>query len=122
MPERDPLVEEVAGQRVLSPAEVRVLRCIADGMTNREMQAYLHIAHSTIKTHREHIREKLGCRPANAAMVALKRGVIRLLTVALISIQATPTATPGRELMRPVRGGRNVQVMRPVVRLRREVA
>jgi two-component system response regulator FixJ len=44
----------------LTPAEMRVLRFILDGKTNKETAHLLHRSESTIEVHRKHIMRKLG--------------------------------------------------------------
>ena len=117
------LVEPNPTQKVLTPAELRVLCKVADGYRHKQIGDLLCIETTTITAHLRHIWDKLGSSNAPSMVaLALKRGVIRLLAIALLAIQATPTAVPGSELMRPVRGGRSVSVSRPVVRLRQEVS
>jgi two-component system, NarL family, response regulator len=63
----------------LSPAEVRVLRLIAEGTSNREIAAHLLTTEDSIKNHVKNILSKLGANDrTHAVMVALKRGIIEL--------------------------------------------
>ena len=50
------------GTTRLTEREVQVARLIADGKTNAEVAARLHIADRTVDAHVEHIRNKLGLR------------------------------------------------------------
>jgi DNA-binding NarL/FixJ family response regulator len=51
-----------------SDRELEVLRLIAGGASNREVAAQLFISESTVKTHLQHIYEKLGVRDRAAAV------------------------------------------------------
>ena len=50
----------------LSPAEMRVLRLIADFKTSKEIAAALGISHRTVENHRTNIAAKLNLEGANA--------------------------------------------------------
>ncbi len=61
----------------LTPAEVRVLRLIADGNANKEIAAQLSISEDTVKSQVRNILSKLGAKDrTHAAMIGLKRGII----------------------------------------------
>jgi DNA-binding NarL/FixJ family response regulator len=61
----------------LSPAEVRVLRLIADGNANKEIAAQLSVSEDTVKGQVRNILSKLGANDrTHAAMIGLKRGII----------------------------------------------
>jgi DNA-binding NarL/FixJ family response regulator len=63
----------------LSPAEVRVLRLIAEGKSNREIAAHLLTTEDSIKNHVKNILSKLGANDrTHAVVIALKRGIIEL--------------------------------------------
>jgi DNA-binding NarL/FixJ family response regulator len=64
-------------QDVLSPAEVRVLRWIAKGTSNKEIAERLSLTEDAIKGQVRRILAKLGAHDrTHAAMIALKRGII----------------------------------------------
>lgn len=44
----------------LSPREVDVLYCIANGMSNRQISEHLKISDGTVKVHVKHVLKKLG--------------------------------------------------------------
>jgi two-component system, NarL family, response regulator len=70
---------ERVGSPELTAREVEVLALLADGRSNKEIAAHLHVSEETVKTHVKHVLEKLGVVDrTQAAMVALKRGLIRL--------------------------------------------
>ncbi len=63
--------------RTLSPRELEVLRLAADGRSGPEIARQLVVSLSTIKTHFEHIYEKLGVGDrAGAVGYALRAGLI----------------------------------------------
>jgi FixJ family two-component response regulator len=53
----------------LSPRELEVANAIANDMTGCQIALQLHISASSVKTTRQHIREKCGCcsMPASIA-------------------------------------------------------
>jgi DNA-binding NarL/FixJ family response regulator len=61
----------------LTPAEVRVLRRIAEGNANKEIAAQLSTSEDTVKGQVRNILSKLGAKDrTHAAMIGLKRGII----------------------------------------------
>ena len=61
----------------LTPAEVRVLRLIAEGNANKEIAAQLSISEETVKGQVRNILSKLGANDrTHAAMIGVKRGII----------------------------------------------
>jgi DNA-binding NarL/FixJ family response regulator len=63
----------------LTPAEVRVLRLIAEGNTNKEIAAQLSVSEETVKGQVRNILSKLGANDrTHAAMIGLKRGIIEI--------------------------------------------
>jgi DNA-binding NarL/FixJ family response regulator len=72
------LAEHVA-QEALSPLEVRVLRLIANGHTNKEIAAKLSVTEEAVKSQVRSILSKLGTDDrTHAAVIGLKRGIIEL--------------------------------------------
>ena len=70
---------EHAAQEALSPLEVRVLRLIANGYTNKEIAAKLSVTEEAIKSQVRSILSKLGTDDrTHAAVIGLKRGIIEL--------------------------------------------
>jgi len=68
---------EHATDDALTPAEVRVLRLIAEGNANKEIAAHLSVSEETIKSQVRNILSKLGANDrTHAAMIGLKRGII----------------------------------------------
>jgi DNA-binding NarL/FixJ family response regulator len=68
---------EHATDDALTPAEVRVLRLIAEGNANKEIAAQLSTSEDTVKGQVRNILSKLGAKDrTHAAMIALKRGII----------------------------------------------
>ncbi len=73
------LVQRVGPDRTaaLSPREREVLVLVADGATNRQIGARLHVSETTVKTHLMHIFGKLGVRDrASAVNEAHKRALL----------------------------------------------
>jgi len=72
------LAEHASGD-LLTPAEVRVLRLIAEGNANKEIAAQLSVSEDTVKGQVRNILSKLGANDrAHAAMIGVKRGIIEL--------------------------------------------
>jgi DNA-binding NarL/FixJ family response regulator len=70
---------EHATDDALTPAEVRVLRLIAEGNANKEIAEQLSVSEETVKGQVRNILSKLGAKDrTHAAMVGLKRGIIEL--------------------------------------------
>jgi DNA-binding NarL/FixJ family response regulator len=70
---------EHAGEDLLTPAEIRVLRLIAEGYANKEIGAQLAISEETIKSQVRSILSKLNANDrTHAAMIGLRRGIIEL--------------------------------------------
>ena len=68
---------EHATDGALTPAEVRVLRLIAEGNANKEIAAQLSVSEETVKGQVRNILSKLGANDrTHAAMIGLKRGII----------------------------------------------
>ena len=70
------LAEHVTND-ALTPAEVRVLRLIADGNANKEIAEQLSVSEETVKGQVRNILSKLGAHDrTQAAMIGVKRGII----------------------------------------------
>jgi DNA-binding NarL/FixJ family response regulator len=68
---------EHAADDALTPAEVRVLRLIAEGNANKEIAAQLSISEDTVKGQVRSILSKLDAKDrTHAAMIGLRRGII----------------------------------------------
>ena len=68
---------EHATDDALTPAEVRVLRMIADGNGNKEIAEQLSVSEETVKGQVRNILSKLGAKDrTHAAMIGMKRGII----------------------------------------------
>jgi DNA-binding NarL/FixJ family response regulator len=62
--------------RALSPRELSVLACVAEGLTNIEIGSELGIAADTVKTHVARVLDKLGARDRTQAVSrALRMGL-----------------------------------------------
>jgi len=57
----------------LTERELDVLELVAQGLTNREVAARLFISTGTVRTHLEHVYEKLGVRSRAGAVAAAFR-------------------------------------------------
>lgn len=70
---------EHAADEALTPAEIRVLRLIAEGMANKEVAEQLLVSEETVKGQVRNILSKLGAKDrTQAAMIGVKRGIIQL--------------------------------------------
>jgi len=70
-------IAEHSTDDALTPAEIRVLRLIAEGNANKEIAAQLSVSEETVKGQVRNILSKLGANDrAHAAMIGLKRGII----------------------------------------------
>src|ERR1700730_6572415 len=70
---------EHATDETLTPAEIRVLRLIAEGNASKEIAAQLSLSEETVKGQVSNILSKLGANDrTHAAMIGLKRGIIEL--------------------------------------------
>ncbi len=66
-----------AGDDVLSDRELKVLRRVAAGNSNREVALHLCVSEETVKGHMKSILAKLGANDrTHAVTIALKRGII----------------------------------------------
>jgi DNA-binding NarL/FixJ family response regulator len=65
------------GEEVLTEKELRVLRCVAAGNSNRRVSSEIGISEETVKAHLKNIFGKLGANDrTHAVTIALKRGII----------------------------------------------
>src|SRR6476660_1411547 len=70
---------EHAAEDALSPLEVRVLRLIAEGNSNKELAARLSVTEDSVKGHVRNTLSKLGANDrTHAAMIGIKRGIIEI--------------------------------------------
>jgi DNA-binding NarL/FixJ family response regulator len=72
------LAEQIR-QAHLTERELTVLKCIANGMSNKEIGAKCNITEATVKAHITNILEKLQVADRTQAVTtAIKRGLIHL--------------------------------------------
>jgi DNA-binding NarL/FixJ family response regulator len=70
---------EHSAEETLSAAEVRVLRLIAEGNSNKEIAARLSLTEDAVKGQVRNILSKLGANDrTQAAIIGVKRGIIEL--------------------------------------------
>ena len=70
-------IAEHATDDALTPAELRVLRLIAQGNANKEIASQLSVSEETVKGQVHNILSKLGAKDrTHAAMIGFKRGII----------------------------------------------
>jgi DNA-binding NarL/FixJ family response regulator len=70
---------EHSAEELLSAAEVRVLRLIAEGNSNKEIAALLSVTEDSVKGQVRNILSKLGANDrTHAVTIAVKRGIIEL--------------------------------------------
>ena len=76
-PEVSAQLAEHLADDALAPAEIRVLRLIAEGKGNKEIAAQLSLSEETVKSQVRNILSKLSANDrTHAAMIGLKRGII----------------------------------------------
>jgi len=91
-------------QQYLTPKEARVLFEIASGKTRKQIARLLFREECTVKSHTKHIAEKLGSKnAANMVMVALEKGVIKLLSLMLMAVVAFNCVMPSLDDDLPLR-------------------
>ena len=62
---------------MLTPRELDIIRLAADGLSNAEIGLRLHVSTATVKTHLQHIFEKLEVSDRSAAVAqAFRRGLL----------------------------------------------
>ena len=72
-------IAEHATDDPLTPAELRVLRLIAEGKANKEIAAGLRLSEETVKGQVSKILSKLGASDrTHAVVIGLRRGIIDL--------------------------------------------
>jgi DNA-binding NarL/FixJ family response regulator len=70
-------VQAAAGDEVLTPRELEVVKLVAEACTNEEIAAALVISPKTVERHRSNILEKLGMRDrVELTRYAIRRGLI----------------------------------------------
>lgn len=78
-PEASLEIVEHATDEALSPAEINVLRLIAEGRANKEIADQLSTTEESVKSRVKNILSKLGANDrTHATTIALKRGIIEL--------------------------------------------
>jgi two-component system nitrate/nitrite response regulator NarL len=61
----------------LSEREREILKLVADGLTAPEIGRRIHVSTATVKTHLQHLYEKLGVGERAAAVAqAMRRGLV----------------------------------------------
>lgn len=69
---------DVADRPFLTPRELDILRLAADGLSTPEIATSLHVSSTTVKTHLQHVYEKLEVSDRAAAVAqAMRRGILR---------------------------------------------
>ncbi|MFZ4813489.1 MAG: response regulator [Phototrophicaceae bacterium] len=63
----------------LSPREVEILKCVTQGLSNKEVAFHLRISQQTVKNHMTSILKKLNVKDrTQAAVLAIRRGWVRI--------------------------------------------
>ena len=80
LPSIEPANEQTV--RTLTTRELEVLRLVAQGMSNGEIGAELHLAESSIKTHVSHLLAKLGlAQRVQLVVLAYETGLVQPNTI-----------------------------------------
>lgn len=66
-----------AGQRLLTPRQLEILRLVSEGLTNREIADHLEISVRTTEVHRFNLMRRLKVR--NVAQLLRQALILRLL-------------------------------------------
>jgi DNA-binding NarL/FixJ family response regulator len=70
---------EHLSDETLTPREIEILGCVAEGNRNREIADRLFISEETVKIHIKHVMEKLGAAHRTQALaIAVRRGIIQV--------------------------------------------
>jgi len=70
--------DDAAAAAQLTPREIEVVRLVADGLSNAEIGAVVHLSEATVKTHVGRVLTKLGLRDrVQVAVWAHRRGIVR---------------------------------------------
>jgi len=70
---------EHLSDETLTPREIEILGCVAEGNRNREIADRLFISEETVKVHIKHVMEKLGATHRTQALaIAVRRGIIQV--------------------------------------------
>ena len=86
-----PIIPRHEGFDQLTAREVDILNCVAHGMSNLEVAAYLVVSEGTVKTHVSHILTKLDLRDRAQAMVIAH--AFGLMDSPLPSVRGHPETT-----------------------------
>jgi DNA-binding CsgD family transcriptional regulator len=63
----------------LTPHEVDILQCLAEGMSYRDISKEFYLSYNTVKIHMVRIRERLGARSnEQAVFIAVRLGLVKL--------------------------------------------
>ena len=60
----------------LTPREFEVMQLVATGLLNKQVGAELGMAEKTVKTHRAHVKQKLGITSVAELMVILQKAEV----------------------------------------------
>ena len=66
-------------EAMLSKREIEILKCFADGYSNKEIADKLFISSRTVESHKNHIMQKLDLKsPVDMVKFAIKNGIVDL--------------------------------------------
>jgi len=72
---RNPRIE-TPGSTQLSPREQKVLRCVCEGLSNKEMAYHLGVSQSSVKATLQHLFDKMGVRTRGQLVrIAIERSL-----------------------------------------------
>ncbi|HEY6645435.1 response regulator transcription factor [Povalibacter sp.] len=73
------MLAENMGSEELSPREVEILKCVASGLSNKQIASQLRVSDETVKTHLKNAFAKLNVNDrSHAIAVAMSRGIFQL--------------------------------------------
>ena len=95
--QREKEYQERSSVKQLTPREKEILRCLAEGLNDRQIAQRLHISFETERNHMTSIFAKLAVRSRlQAILFAIRRGIVKVPSRCLRSVDSLPACTTRR--------------------------